>query len=87
MAYKCGPSHGNYQHGGYSKAPAQETHIQEALAKDLLRRILTTPVDGAGNLPFTREEQAWAIKVCRERPRWSRDVLKGLGFPDDERED
>jgi len=50
------------------------------IAKDLLRRILTTPCDGGGNLPFTPEEQAWALKVIRERPAWAESTLRGAGL-------
>jgi hypothetical protein len=76
---KCGPSHGNYQHGGYSQAPdVGEIHV--ALAKDLLRRIMTTPCDGRGELPFTAEEQSWALSVVRKRPDWAVETLRQLGF-------
>ena len=76
---KYGPQHGNYQHGRYSQAP-DVSEVKVALAKDLLRRILTTKCDGGGNLPFTHDEQSWAIRVTRERPEWAMDVLKSLGL-------
>jgi hypothetical protein len=77
---KYGPSHGNYQHGNYSQAP-DVSEFNVALAKDLLRRILTTPCDSRGELPFPIEEQQWALRVAREQPEWSRDVLRSLGIP------
>lgn len=76
---KYGPAHGNYQHGGYSQAP-ETGDIKVALAKDLLRRIMTTKCDSRGMLPFTGEEQNWALKVVREQPQWAHDTLRGLGF-------
>lgn len=76
---KYGPAHGNYQHGGCSQAP-ETGDIKVALAKDLLKRIMTTPCDGRGDLPFTLQEQFWALAVVRDRPEWAISTLNQLGF-------
>lgn len=76
---KYGPQHGNYQHGGYSVAP-EVGDVKVALAKDLLRKVLTTPCDGRGELPFSRDEQSWALNVVRSRPLWAVETLGQLGF-------
>lgn len=54
-----------------------DSTIPLALAKDKLRRVLTTRADGRGHIPdgaggvFSNEDQAWALKVMRERPEWA----------------
>lgn len=77
---KYGEENSNYRHGRYSVAAPPTGDVRQAMAKDLLRRILTTPCDGRGELPFTREEQAWALAVIRERPAWAKDVLAAQGI-------
>jgi len=79
---KYGPAHGNYQHGGYSIAP-EVGEFRTALAKDLLRKVLTTPCDSGGNSPFTNEENMWALKVWRDRPEWARETLRQCGQKDE----
>ena len=84
---KYGVENSNYRHGGYSANP-DCGEVKQALAKDLLRRILTTPCDYRGELPFTPEEQRWAMEICRkwvsgeDRPQWCRDVMRNCGFED-----
>lgn len=59
--------------------------LQGAGAKDKLRRVLTTPCNAKGDVldaqgkPYTREDQAWAIKVMRERPEWALSTLLQCG--------
>lgn len=76
---KYGPANSNYRHGNYSAAP-DVGEFRVALAKDLLRKVITTPCDGRGRLPFTDEEVAWAMRVTRERPAWALDTLKACGL-------
>tara|TARA_B100000749_G_C18450038_1_gene475944 strand:+ start:16965 stop:17270 length:306 start_codon:yes stop_codon:yes gene_type:complete len=53
-----------------------------ASSKDLLRRILTTSCGGCvdENLPFSNEEQQWAIEICLCRPDWSVQTLRACGI-------
>ena len=60
--------------------PHNTGDIKTALAKDLLRKILTTECDGRGKLPFPDDEVNWAFQVSREKPEWARETLKSLGI-------
>lgn len=57
-----------------------------ALAKDKLQRILSTTCDSRGRIPdgaggyFSNEDQAWAMKVVRQRPEWAEQTLRNAGF-------
>lgn len=75
---KYGTANSNFRHGNYSTV-FQDPTIRQALAKDKLRKILNTPCDAKGELPFSQEEQAWAIQVMRHQPRWAHDVLRASG--------
>jgi len=68
-----------YREGG-TMIMYRAPEFQESIAKDLLMRVLTTKCDGAGNLPFTAEEQRWAIRVCMDRPEWARHTLESCGL-------
>jgi len=82
---KYGPENSNYRHGNHA-AYHDGVEVKQALAKDLLRRILTTPCDGKGDLPFPREEQEWAMQIAKDwisgenRPHWLRDTMLACGF-------
>lgn len=81
---KYGSQNSNFRHGGYSQVDTCP-EVKQALAKDLLRRILTTKCDSKGDLPFTAEEQRWAVDIARawmegERPLWARDVMTSIGY-------
>jgi len=81
---KYGPANSNWKGGTRSNwmGAGERAFWQAAQAKNLLKRILTTHCDARGELPgFTRDEQQWAMRVCRERPDWAEDTLKSLGFP------
>lgn len=64
---------------------APDATIPLALAKDKLRRILTTPCNGRGRIPdghggeFTNEDQGWALRVMHARPEWAEQTLKQCG--------
>jgi len=79
---RFGPANSNWRGGLHSDYQSLEERAmwQQAQAKDLLNRILTTPCDGRGELPFSAEEQQWAMRVCRERPDWAEETLRNLGF-------
>lgn len=79
VTMKFGQENSNFRHGNYSTVNTCP-EVQQALAKDLLRKIITTECDGRGKLPFTDEEQRWALQVMREQPYWSHDVLRGCGI-------
>ena len=70
--------------GTFASGDPDQT-IPMALAKDRLRRILTTPCNGRGQIldargePYTFEDQQWAAKVMRECPDWARDTLRNAG--------
>lgn len=64
---------------------APDATIPLALAKDKLRRVLTTPCNGRGRVPdgqggeFTSEDHEWALRVMRQRPEWAEQTLKHCG--------
>lgn len=73
-----GPANPNYRHGHYATHDVGE--FRAALARDKLLKILTTRCDSRGRSPFTNEETHWAMRVTREQPAWSHDILRGLGL-------
>ncbi len=79
MAARFGRDNPNYRHGGYCN-DLDTSDIKICLAKNLLERILTTPCDHRGELPFPQSEQQWAMRVCRQRPEWALPVLDKLGI-------
>ena len=87
MKMKYGHANSNFRHGGYSSVDTCP-EIKQSLARDLLRRVLTTPCDSHGSLPFTKEEQDWALGVVRRwndgyQPEWCRELMIQLGFSRD----
>ena len=82
---RFGPANSNWKGGLHSSWMSAEERavFQVPIARDLLTRILTTKCDSAGNLPFTVEEQQWAMRICRERPEWAKDTLRNLGIKDE----
>lgn len=86
---KFGSANSNYRHGGYCYAN-NEIEIKASIARDLLRRVLTTSCDSRGELPFTKEEQAWALGITRRwmsgecRPDWCKSVMVECGFSEQE---
>lgn len=60
--------------------PTNTGDIRTALAKDLLRKIMTTPCDSGGHVKFDRDEVNWAMAVASDKPEWAKDTLTSLGF-------
>lgn len=79
---RFGPANSNWRGGSYSNYQSLEDKMlfQVPIAREKLRKILTAKCDGAGRLPFTTEEQKWALRICREQPEWAHPVLRELGF-------
>ena len=79
---KYGRNHGNYQHGG-ACGEFSDNSVQISAARDLLRKVLSTPCDSGGRVPYTNEEAVWAFKITQERPDWAIPVLTELGFKEE----
>lgn len=83
---RYGPANSNWKGGLHSNwvDAADKLTFQIPIARSLLLRILTTRCDAAGNLPFTTQEQQWALRICREKPEWARPTLESVGIKCDE---
>jgi hypothetical protein len=76
MAALYGQDNGNYQHGGYSVAPATDDVV---LARLELRRILTAKCDDLGRtVGVSPAQQAWALRIYQDCPWWAKDVLASI---------
>lgn len=62
-----------------SNPPAGD--VRAALARDMLRRFLSTPFGGDGRVPgFTPAEVRDMLAAVAERPDWALPVLRELGI-------
>ena len=65
--------------GRFTMTP-DSSDIKAACEKARLARVLSAPVDAAGNWEVSQEDQCWAIRVCMSKPAWAVATLTAHGI-------